>query len=73
MMLFHCFFAVQSAANIVGKVGHMLFFCTGAGTHNFRIVSKGLQYSVKSCVLHHIRPPFTLQHFQSSIETICAL
>jgi len=57
---------------IVGKVGHMLFFCTGAGTHNFQIASKGLQYRVKRRVLDDIRPPFTLQNFQCSIETIFA-
>ena len=59
-------------SQIVGKVGHMLFFCTGAGTHNFQIASKGLQYRVKWRVLDHIRPPFTLQKFQCSIETIFA-
>jgi len=57
---------------IVGKLGHVLFFCTGAGTHNFQIASKGLQYRVKRRVLAHIRPPFTLQNFQCSIETIFA-
>jgi len=57
---------------IVGKVGHVLFFCTGAGTHNFQIASKGLQYRVKRRVQAHIRPPFTLQKFQCSIETIFA-
>jgi len=57
---------------IVGKVGHMLFFCTGAGTHNFQIAFKGVQYRVKWRVLDHIRPPFTLQNFQCSIETIFA-
>jgi len=57
---------------IVGKVGHMLLFCTGAGTHTFQIASKGLQYRVKRRVLEHIRPPFTLQKFQCSIETIFA-
>ena len=62
-------FATQT---IVEKVGHMLFFCTGAGTHNFQIASKVLQYRVKRCVLDHIRPPFTLQNFQCSIETIFA-
>jgi len=33
-------------APIVGKVGHMQYFCTGAGTHNFQIASRGLRYSV---------------------------
>jgi len=61
-----------SGVSIVGKVGHMLFFCTGAGTHNFQIASKGVQYRVKWRVLDHIRPPFTLQNFQCSIETIFA-
>jgi len=50
----------------------MLLFCTGAGTHKFEIASKGLQYSVKRRVLDHIRPTFTLQHMQCSIETILA-
>ena len=31
---------------IVWRVGHMLFFCTGAGTHKFQISSKGLQHRV---------------------------
>ena len=54
------------------RSGHMLFFCTGAGTHNCQIASKGLQYRVKRRVLDQIRPPFTLQNVQCSIETIFA-
>jgi len=63
--------AVQSVS-IVGKVGRMLFFCTGAVTHNFQIAFERLQYRVKWHVLDHIRPPSTLQNFQYSIETIFA-
>jgi len=54
---------------IVGKVGRMLFFCTGAVTHNFQIAFERPQYRVKWHVLDHIRPPSTLQNFQYSIET----
>ena len=57
---------------IVGKVGRMLFFCTGAVTHNFQIAFERPQYRVKWHVLDHIRPPSTLQNFQYSIETIFA-
>jgi len=58
--------------DIVGEVGRMLFFCTGAVTHNFQIAFERLQYSVKWHVLDHIRRPSTLQNFQYSIETIFA-
>jgi len=54
------------------EVGYMLYFCTGAGTHNFQIASQGLQYRVKKRVLDHIRPRFTLQNFQCSIDMIFA-
>ena len=57
---------------IVGRVGRMLIFCTGAVTHNFQIASERLQYRVKWHVLDHIRPPSTLQIFQYSIESIFA-
>jgi len=68
----HSFAQLITLLDIVGKVGHMLIFCTGAGTHNFQIASKGLQYRVKTRVLDHIRPPFTLQNFQCSIDPIFA-
>jgi len=41
----------SSIANFYSKWGSSLFFCTGAGTHNFQIASKGLQYRVKGRVL----------------------
>jgi len=50
----------------------MLFFCTGAVTHDFHIAFERLQYRVKWYVLDHIRPSSTLQNFQYSIETIFA-
>jgi len=59
-------------SHIVRKVRHVLFFCTGAGTHYFQIASKGIQYRVKRRVIAHIRPPFTLQNIQCSIESIFA-
>jgi len=57
---------------IVCKVGRMLICCTGAGTHNFQIASERVQYRLKWHVLGPIRPLFTLQNFQYSIETIFA-
>ena len=65
-------FALKMRSVIVGKVGRMLIFCTGAVTHNFQIAFERLQYRVKWHVLDHIRPPATLQNFQYSIETIFA-
>ena len=72
----------QSAVNIqvgykvrhpnVGKVGRMLFFCTGAVTQNFQIAFERLQYRDRWHVLDHIRLPSTLQNFQYNIETIFA-
>jgi len=62
-----------SESNIVRKVWRLLFFCTGAVTHNFQIAFERLQYRVKWHVPDHIRPPSTLQNFQYSIEKIFAV
>jgi len=50
----------------------MVFFCTGAGTHNFIFLSKGFWRPFERRVLDHIQPPFTLQNVQCIIEKILA-